>query len=81
MGRLEASWAVSVGSVEVNYMMKYAKTCPLIVVLSLYLMSNSLRSIAILPVFPRFLVYAVFASLGVMSESQWCELGSMVEVF
>ena len=37
---------VLVGLVEVNSMMKYAKTCPLIVVLSLYLMSNSLSSMA-----------------------------------
>ena len=35
---------VSVGFVEVNSMMKSAKTCPLIVVLGLYLMSNSLSS-------------------------------------
>ena len=33
---------VSVGSVEVNSMMKSAKTCALIAVLGLYLMSNSL---------------------------------------
>ena len=37
---------VSVGSVEVNSMMKSTKSCPLIVVLGLYLMSNSLSSIA-----------------------------------
>ena len=36
----------SVGSAEVNSMMKSAKTCPLIVVLGLYLMSNSLSSMA-----------------------------------
>ena len=35
-----------VGSVEVNSTMKSTKTCPLIVVLGLYLMSNSLSSIA-----------------------------------
>ena len=62
-------------------MMKSANTWPLIAVLGLYLMSNSLNSIAILPVFLRFLVYVVFASLGVLSESRWCELGSMVEAF
>ena len=60
-------------------MMKFANTCHLIVVLDLYLMSNSLSSI--LPVFLRFLVYAVFASLGVLSKSRWCKLESMVEVF
>ena len=46
MGRLDASWVVLVGSVEVNSMMKSAKTCPLIAVLGLYLMSNSLSSMA-----------------------------------
>ena len=44
--RSDASWAVSVGSVEVNSMMKSANTCPLIVVLYLYLKSNSLISMA-----------------------------------
>ena len=58
-------------------MMKSANTCPLIVVLGLYLMSKW----PILLVFLRFMVYAVFGSLGVRSESRWCELGSMVEVF
>ena len=46
MGRSDVSWAVSVGSVEVNSMMKSANTCLLIVVLGLYLMSNSLNSMA-----------------------------------
>ena len=46
MGGSYASWVVSIGSVEVNSMMKYAKTYSLIAVLSLYLMSNSLRSMA-----------------------------------
>ena len=44
MGRSDASWVVSVGSVEVNSMMKSTKTCPLTAVLGLYLMSNSLNS-------------------------------------
>ena len=44
IGRSDWSWAVSVGSVEVNSMMKSANTCHLIVVLDLYLMSNSLSS-------------------------------------
>ena len=39
---------VSVGSVEVNFMMKSAKTCHLITVLGLYIMSNSLSSIDLL---------------------------------
>ena len=46
MGRSDASWVVLIGSVEVNSMMKFAKTCPLIVVLGLYLMSNSLSSMS-----------------------------------
>ena len=37
---------VSVGYVEVNSMMKFAKTCPLIAILGLYLMLNSLSSMA-----------------------------------
>ena len=45
-GRSDASWAISVGSAEVNSMMKSAKIFPLIVVLGLYLMSNSLSSMA-----------------------------------
>ena len=46
MGRSDASWVVLVGSAELNSIKKYAKMCPLIVVLDLYLMSNSLNSIA-----------------------------------
>ena len=45
-GRLDASWAISVDSAEVNSMMKSAKICPLIVVLGLYLMSNWPSSMA-----------------------------------
>ena len=40
------SGVASVGSVEVNSMMKSAKICPLTAVLGLYLMSNSLSSMA-----------------------------------
>ena len=46
IGRSDESWVVSVGSIKVNSMMKSANTYPLIVVLGLYLMSNSLSSIA-----------------------------------
>ena len=46
MGRSGISWVTSAGSAGVNSMMKYAKICPLIDVLGLYLMSNSLSSIA-----------------------------------
>ena len=46
MGRSGASWVASVDSAKVNSMMKFAKICPFTVVLGLYLMSNSLSSIA-----------------------------------
>ena len=45
-GRSDSIWVVSIGSIEVNSMMKSAKTCPLIAVLGLYLMLNSLSSMA-----------------------------------
>ena len=44
IGRSDTSWVVSGGYAEVNSMMKSAKICPLIVVLSLYPMSKSLSS-------------------------------------
>ena len=81
MGRSNVSWVVSIGFVEVNSMMKFDNTCPLIAILGLYLIRTHSILWPVLPVFLRFLVYAVFASLGVLSESRWCELGSMVEVF
>ena len=46
MGRSDASWAISMGSSKLNSMMKSAKIFPLIVVLGLYQMSNSLSSMA-----------------------------------
>ena len=46
MGRSGVNWVASAGSVGVNSMMKSAKIYPFIVVLDLYLMSNSLNSIA-----------------------------------
>ena len=46
MGRSDASWVISVGFIEVNSMMKSTKNCPLIDVLGLYLMLNSLSSMA-----------------------------------
>ena len=48
------SWAVSVGSTEVNSMMKFAQIFPLIVVLHLYLMFNSLSSMAHFTSLPEF---------------------------
>ena len=46
MKRSVVVWASLAGSVEVNSMTKSAKTCPFIVVFALYLMSNSLISMA-----------------------------------
>ena len=69
MGRSDASWAVSVGYVEVNSMMKYANTCPLIAVLGLYLMSNSLNSMAhftsLLEVFGLCSIFFIGCSVGI----------------
>ena len=45
-GRSGASWVASVDYAGVNSMMKYAKICPFTAILGLYLMSNSLSSIA-----------------------------------
>ena len=46
MRRPDVNWVASTGSDGVNSMMKYAKIYPFIVILGLYLMSNSLNSIA-----------------------------------
>ena len=46
MGRSIGAWVFSVGSAEVNSMMKSTKTCPFITFFGLYLMSNSLSSMA-----------------------------------
>ena len=46
IGMSDSSSVVSVGFVEVNSMIKSTKTYPLIVVLGLYLISNSLSSMA-----------------------------------
>ena len=46
MGRSVGAWVFLVGSVEVISMTKSVKTCPFIVVFGLYLMSNSLSSMA-----------------------------------
>ena len=58
MGRSDESWVVSMGSIEVNSMMTSAKIFPLIVVLVLYLMSNSLSSMAYFTSLPE--VYDLF---------------------
>ena len=46
MGRSGVSWVASVDAAGVNSMMKSARIYPFIVVLVLYLISNSLSSIA-----------------------------------
>ena len=46
MGRSVGAGVFSVGSAEVNSMTKSAKTCPFFAVFGLYLMSNSLSSMA-----------------------------------
>ena len=46
MGRSGVSWVAFVDTVGVNSMMKSTRICSFIVVLGLYLMSNSLSSIA-----------------------------------
>ena len=46
MGRSGASWVASVDYAGVNSVMKSTKICPFTVVLGLYLMLNSLSSIA-----------------------------------
>ena len=81
MGRSGVSWVASVDAVRVNSMMKSAKICPFISVLGLYLMSNSLISIAHFISLLRFLVYAVFASSDIWLELRQYELGSKVGVF
>ena len=70
MGRSGASWVASIDCAGVNSMMKYAKICHFTVVLGLYLMSNSLSSIAHFINFPEvsglcsicFIGYSVWTS-------------------
>ena len=45
-GEVGANWVASVDCAGVNSMMKSAKICPFTIVLGLYLVSNSLSSIA-----------------------------------
>ena len=46
MGRSGVSWVASVDAAGVKFMMKFAKICLFIIVLGLYLMSNSFSFIA-----------------------------------
>ena len=73
--RLDASWVVSVGSTEVNSMMKSAKIFPLIAVLSLYLMSNSLSSMAHFTSLPEVSglcnIFFIGCSIGILIVWAW----------
>ena len=75
MGRSDASWAVSVGFTEVNSMMKSARIFPLTTVLGLYLMSNSLSSMAYLTSLPKvFVLYNICfigCSVGISVVWAW----------
>ena len=55
--------------------MKSTKTFPLIAVLGLYPMSNSLSFMA------HFISLPEVSRLGVLLGFQWCDLGNMVEAF
>ena len=81
MGRSGVNWVASAGSAGVNSMMKSAKICPFIVVLGLYLISNSLSSTAHFISLPEFLVCAVFSSSDIQLGLRWYELGSKVGAF
>ena len=75
MGRSGASWVASVDCVGVNSMMKSAKICPFAVVLGLYLMSNSLDSIAhfisLLEVFGLCGICFIGYLVGTLTISAW----------
>ena len=76
MERSVVVWASLAGSPDVNSMTKSSKTCPLIAVFGLYLMSNSLSSMATSSVFRRSLVYVTLASSGILLELLWYEPGN-----
>ena len=76
MGRSIGAWVFSVGSAEVNSMMKSTKTYPFITFFGLYLMSNSLSSMAHFISFLRSLVYVTLASSDILLELLWYESGS-----
>ena len=75
MGRSNASWAVSIGFVEVNSMMKSSKICPLTAVLVLYLMSNSLSSMAHFTRLPKVAglcnIFFIGCSIGISIVWGW----------
>ena len=69
------SWAVSVGSAEVNSMMKSAKIFPLIAVLGLYLMLNSLSFMthftSLLEVSGLYNICFIRCSVGISIVRAW----------
>ena len=75
---------VSVGSVEVNSMMKSTITCPLIVVLGFYLMSNSLNSMAHFTSLPEVSgicnIYFIGCFIGISMVWAWMYGRSLLAV-
>ena len=68
MGRSGVSWVASVDTAGVNSMVKFARIYPFIVVLGLYMMLNSLSSIAhfisLLEVFGLYSICFIGYSVG-----------------
>ena len=62
-------------------MTKSAKICPFIVVFGLYLMSNSLSSMAHIINLPEVSVCVTLASLDILLRFRWYELRSKDAVF
>ena len=80
MGRLGASWVASVVCAGVNSMMKLAKICPFTAAFGLYLMSNSLSTIAHFISLTEVSGLRSICSLDIRLGLRWCELGSKVGV-
>ena len=57
-------------------MMKSTRTCPFIEVFGLYLMSNSLSSVAHFISLPEVSACVVPASSDILLELKWCEPGN-----
>ena len=76
MERSVAAWASPAGSTDANSMTKSTKTCPFIAVFGMYLISNSLSSMAISSVCRRSPAYVILASLGTLLGLLWYELGN-----
>ena len=78
IGRSSSERVGSASSIGANSMTKSARTCPFIAVLGLYLMSNSLSSMAHFA-FRRLPVCARPASLNTLLGLLWCEPGNRDE--